>query len=43
MKNDDLHALPDDISQLKQLVISSRAALERKNKVVIEHSNTRKP
>ncbi len=38
MNQDDFNALPDDINQLKQLVLSSRAALESKNKVVTEHS-----
>lgn len=40
MSQDDFNTLPDDINQLKQLVLASRAALDSKNKVVTEHSKS---
>jgi transposase len=40
MKYDDLHALPDDISQLKKLVLSARAALTSQDKTLEENNKT---
>ncbi len=40
MSQDDLNALPDDINQLKQLVMSVRSELVIQNKAIADNSKT---